>query len=106
MRVILNHIHHVMKINQAFSFLQCATKKNGRGQGTRLPVDTINGLITVYSDKYSYKIGIIIVVALTLLQNGWTPLMTAVDNNHVDMVKLLLDNGAKIDIADDVRKLC
>lgn len=36
------------------------------------------------------------------MQNGWTALMAAVDNNHMDMVKLLLKNGAKTDIADDV----
>lgn len=39
------------------------------------------------------------------MQHGFTPLHLAVDNNHVQLAKLLLDKGATPDAADAVR-LC
>jgi ankyrin repeat protein len=36
------------------------------------------------------------------LQHGFTPLHLAVDNNHTQLAKLLLDKGATPDAADTV----
>lgn len=38
----------------------------------------------------------------SVLQHGFTPLHLAVDNNHVQLAKLLLDKGATPDAADSV----
>ena len=38
------------------------------------------------------------------LQHGWTSLMYASDNGHADVVRLLLDAGASVDMADEVGK--
>ena len=35
-------------------------------------------------------------------QSGWTALMRASDNGHKDVVKLLTDKGAKLDMQDKV----
>jgi hypothetical protein len=37
-----------------------------------------------------------------VLQHGFTPLHLAVDNNHTQLAKLLLDKGATPDAADTV----
>jgi Ankyrin repeat len=42
-------------------------------------------------------------VALLRAQHGYTPLHLAVDNNHVELAKLLLDKGGHPDAADTVR---
>jgi ankyrin repeat protein len=33
-------------------------------------------------------------------QNGWTPLNTAANNGHIDVMKLLLENGADVTVAN------
>lgn len=41
-------------------------------------------------------------MSMLLLQHGFTPLHLAVDNNHVQLAKMLLDKGATPDAADQV----
>jgi len=41
---------------------------------------------------------------LFLLQNGFTPLYMAAQENHLDVVKFLLDNGSSQSIATEVSK--
>ncbi len=43
-------------------------------------------------------------LCIVLYQNGETPLMISVDNGNVEMLKLLIDNGAlpSINIPDNV----
>ncbi len=43
-----------------------------------------------------------VIIMLSLLQNGWTPLMMAANGGHTDCVKELLSSGAVVDLADKV----
>ena len=36
------------------------------------------------------------------LQNGWTPLHFAVNQDHLEIVELLLEHGAAVDIESNV----
>lgn len=40
--------------------------------------------------------------AVVVLQNGFTPLYMAAQENHLDVVKFLLDNGSSQSIATEV----
>ena len=43
------------------------------------------------------------ITAINTLQKGWTPIKIASYNGHSDTVKMLVDNGADVNIADKVR---
>lgn len=45
-----------------------------------------------------------LIVLLFLLQNGFTPLYMAAQENHLDVVKFLLDNGSSQSIATEVSR--
>ena len=35
--------------------------------------------------------------------SGWSPLLLAAKNGHLDLVKIFLDNNARVDVFDQVR---
>ena len=37
-----------------------------------------------------------------ILQNGWSPLLTACDNGNADIVRVLLQHNARVDVFDEV----
>ena len=43
------------------------------------------------------------ILSLSILQNGRTPLFLACRNGHTDIAKLLIENGASMDVKDRVR---
>lgn len=44
------------------------------------------------------------VIYIFFFQDGRTPLLMAIQGAHEDVVKLLLDRGAKVNIADNSKK--
>ena len=42
------------------------------------------------------------ILSLSFLQNGQTPLWLACLNGHTDIAKLLIENGASMDVKDSV----
>ena len=44
------------------------------------------------------------VMMIFVLQNGWTALMTASDEGHLDVVKTLIEAGAEVNDTDEVSK--
>ena len=54
------------------------------------------------SFSISYLFELIIILCL---QNGWTALMMAVNAELTDVVRLLIDRGANLDIQDEVAML-
>ena len=36
------------------------------------------------------------------MQNGWTPLYIAAERNYPDIIRILMENGAQIDVQDQV----
>ena len=45
---------------------------------------------------------VVIYLPLSCTQNGWTPLMTASFNGHVDIVRILIEAKAQINIQKEV----
>ena len=43
------------------------------------------------------------ITAINTLQKGWTPLQIALYDGDSDIVKMLVDNGADVNKADEVR---
>ena len=41
-------------------------------------------------------------ISLLLLKNGWTALMLACDQGHLDVAKMLVECGAEIDARNEV----
>ena len=39
---------------------------------------------------------------ITLLQNGWSPLLVACNEGHAELVEILIKHGAQVDIKDKV----
>ena len=37
------------------------------------------------------------------LQNGWSPLLVAAENGHLEITKILLKNNARVDVFDEVK---
>ena len=44
----------------------------------------------------------IVTLNVCFIQNGWTPLMTASFNGHVDIVRILIEAKAKVNTQDEV----
>ena len=39
-----------------------------------------------------------------MLRSGWSPLLLAASNGHLDLVKIFLDVNARVDVFDQVNK--
>ena len=44
-----------------------------------------------------------IAILLSVTQNGWTPVMQASQEGHVDVINILLDHNAKVNHQTEVR---
>ena len=44
-----------------------------------------------------------VITTINTLQKGWTPIKTASYNGHSHIVKMLVENGADVNKADEVR---
>ncbi len=42
-------------------------------------------------------------VCVCVVQNGWSPLLLAAEQGHTEVVKILLQNNARVDVFDEVR---
>ena len=40
------------------------------------------------------------------LQNGWSALLVACEQGHLEVAKILLDHHARVDVFDEVSEIC
>ena len=45
---------------------------------------------------------ICILLLFNIRRSGWSPLLLAAKNGHLDLVKIFLDNNARVDVFDQV----
>lgn len=44
-------------------------------------------------------------VFMCYVQNGWSPMLLAAERGHTEIVRLLLQNNARVDVFDEVRDM-
>ena len=54
---------------------------------------------------FLYVLGRSVLIKYMFRQDGWTPLYYAVGNNYIDIVKLLLEKKADVNVANIVSNI-
>ena len=55
-----------------------------------------------HAKSKSCKCSVVITVVCITFQNGWSPLLVACEQGHLEILKILLKNHARVDVFDEV----